>query len=203
MMAHRGGPPPISTIGLGRIEVSSLSRVPRPPARIMAFTHTTGSRLLMLRKTSVTAKTSVTWSRPSCGMASRAVWLVDAAVWQHELPADRRLRAGFDCFVLTGKRNRSVLRSGAAEGEVFVAEVAGGDGDDGEDSRREVGGELMPRDPVLEQERDGRQQGEGEDHAAAIDGEAAQPFAQVVAAGPEDKPLVSEEGCGHGDDVRE
>src|ERR1700749_4262903 len=36
-MCQRIGRPPISTIGLGRITVSSLSRVPRPPARITAF----------------------------------------------------------------------------------------------------------------------------------------------------------------------
>src|ERR1700749_311670 len=40
MTCHRMGRPPISTIGLGRRDVSSLSRVPKPPARIMAFTHT-------------------------------------------------------------------------------------------------------------------------------------------------------------------
>ena len=37
MMCQRIGLPPISTIGLGRTSVSSLSRVPRPPARITAF----------------------------------------------------------------------------------------------------------------------------------------------------------------------
>src|ERR1019366_8241867 len=36
-MCHRMGRPPISTMGLGRTEVSSLSRVPRPPARMTAF----------------------------------------------------------------------------------------------------------------------------------------------------------------------
>lgn len=36
-ICHRIGRPPISTIGLGRIVVSSLRRVPRPPARITAF----------------------------------------------------------------------------------------------------------------------------------------------------------------------
>jgi len=36
-MCQRMGRPPISTIGLGRMPVSSLSRVPRPPARITAF----------------------------------------------------------------------------------------------------------------------------------------------------------------------
>ena len=37
MMCQRIGLPPISTIGFGRGPVSSLSRVPRPPARITAF----------------------------------------------------------------------------------------------------------------------------------------------------------------------
>lgn len=38
MMCQRIGFPPISTIGLGRTEVSSLMRVPNPPARMTAFT---------------------------------------------------------------------------------------------------------------------------------------------------------------------
>src|SRR6202035_2018985 len=36
-MCQRIGRPPISTIGLGRTPVSSLRRVPNPPARITAF----------------------------------------------------------------------------------------------------------------------------------------------------------------------
>src|ERR1700728_1444701 len=36
-MCHRIGRPPISTIGLGRVTVSSLSRVPSPPANMTAF----------------------------------------------------------------------------------------------------------------------------------------------------------------------
>src|SRR6478672_970981 len=36
-MCQRIGRPPISTIGLGRVPVSSVSRVPIPPARITAF----------------------------------------------------------------------------------------------------------------------------------------------------------------------
>ena len=38
MMCQRIGLPPISIIGLGRDRVSSLIRVPVPPARITAFT---------------------------------------------------------------------------------------------------------------------------------------------------------------------
>ena len=37
MMCQMIGLPPISTIGFGRTPVSSLSRVPKPPARITAF----------------------------------------------------------------------------------------------------------------------------------------------------------------------
>src|SRR5579864_4905954 len=36
-MCHRIGRPPISTIGFGRVTVSSLSRVPSPPANMTAF----------------------------------------------------------------------------------------------------------------------------------------------------------------------
>lgn len=37
MMCQRIGFPPISIMGLGRVEVSSEIRVPRPPARMTAF----------------------------------------------------------------------------------------------------------------------------------------------------------------------
>src|SRR5688500_18726033 len=37
MMCQRIGRPPISTMGLGRVSVSSASRVPWPPARITTF----------------------------------------------------------------------------------------------------------------------------------------------------------------------
>ena len=37
---------PISTIGFGRVEVSSLMRVPKPPARMTAFMITPRSHLL-------------------------------------------------------------------------------------------------------------------------------------------------------------
>ena len=37
MMCQRIGLPPISTIGFGRTVVSSLSRVPMPPARMTVF----------------------------------------------------------------------------------------------------------------------------------------------------------------------
>src|SRR6476620_1762845 len=37
MMCQRIGRPPISTIGFGRTWVSSLMRVPNPPARMTAF----------------------------------------------------------------------------------------------------------------------------------------------------------------------
>lgn len=37
MMCQSMGEPPISTIGLGLTTVSSLRRVPRPPARITVF----------------------------------------------------------------------------------------------------------------------------------------------------------------------
>src|ERR1041385_5540310 len=38
MTCHSTGRPPISTMGFGRTAVSSLSREPKPPARITAFT---------------------------------------------------------------------------------------------------------------------------------------------------------------------
>ena len=53
-MCQRIGLPPISTIGLGRTAVSSLSRVPRPPARITAFMWASVSRKPDPRLTAVT-----------------------------------------------------------------------------------------------------------------------------------------------------
>ena len=44
MMCQSIGLPPISTIGLGRTAVSSLSREPNPPAKITAFTSVQGNR---------------------------------------------------------------------------------------------------------------------------------------------------------------
>src|SRR4051812_25092162 len=44
MMCQRIGMPPTSTIGFGRTLVSSLRRVPNPPARMTAFTAPTLSR---------------------------------------------------------------------------------------------------------------------------------------------------------------
>src|SRR5579872_6620511 len=38
MMCHKSGLPPISIMGFGRTPVSSLIRVPKPPARMTAFT---------------------------------------------------------------------------------------------------------------------------------------------------------------------
>lgn len=40
MMCQRIGLPPISIIGLGRETLSSEIRVPKPPAKITAFTNT-------------------------------------------------------------------------------------------------------------------------------------------------------------------
>src|SRR6476469_7686442 len=50
MMCHRIGLPPISTMGFGRVCVSSLSRVPRPPARMTAFTCSHRRNLLPLKR---------------------------------------------------------------------------------------------------------------------------------------------------------
>src|SRR6185436_15788177 len=44
MMCQRIGLPPISIIGFGRVSLSSLIRVPVPPARITAFTVASYSR---------------------------------------------------------------------------------------------------------------------------------------------------------------
>src|ERR1017187_2763058 len=42
-MCHRIGRPPISTIGFGRVTVSSLSLVPTPPANMIAFIPSSGA----------------------------------------------------------------------------------------------------------------------------------------------------------------
>src|SRR5438067_1132574 len=49
MMCQRSGLAPISIIGFGFAAVSSLSRVPRPPARITAFMPLRSARALLYR----------------------------------------------------------------------------------------------------------------------------------------------------------
>src|SRR5262245_35295730 len=50
MMCQRIGLPPISTMGLGRVSVSSVKRVPRPPARMTTFMMRRGGRPASLRQ---------------------------------------------------------------------------------------------------------------------------------------------------------
>lgn len=47
MICHKMGFPPISTMGLGLTTVSSLRRVPSPPARITTFVLTTRNTLTL------------------------------------------------------------------------------------------------------------------------------------------------------------
>src|SRR5580692_4588939 len=67
-MCHRIGMPPMSTIGLGRTVVSSLSRVPRPPARITAFTDERTSSRFGGTNEGVRMKPPLRKSRPHQGV---------------------------------------------------------------------------------------------------------------------------------------
>src|ERR1700761_2961507 len=114
-----------------------------------------------------------------------------------------RSGAGFDCFACAGIEGLIHPVPGAAKRKMLMAEVAAGHGEDGEDSGSHIGGHLSGPEPMTQQERERRQHDEREDHAGAVNGEAAQPFAQVVAASAKDEPLVAEKRHGDGDDVGE
>src|ERR1700730_6674570 len=61
MMCHKIGMPPISTIGLGRISVSSARRVPNPPASIPTFIRSSDDCLLPLRRAALTKPHNRHW----------------------------------------------------------------------------------------------------------------------------------------------
>jgi hypothetical protein len=69
-MCQSIGLPPISTIGFGRVEVSSLNREPRPPARITAFTGARLSKLLAVRPHAADRAASRPLGAKACGPMS-------------------------------------------------------------------------------------------------------------------------------------
>src|ERR1700757_1907244 len=107
MMCHRMGRPPTSTIGLGRREGSSLSRGPRTPARIMAFTQSPYSHSIgnVLWRDLFCALKVIRYLTPSLCTGSGA---------------------RFDCIAGVGIENRVHGISGAAKGKMLMAEVACG-----------------------------------------------------------------------------
>ena len=106
-------------------------------------------------------------------------------------------------MVIAGIENGVDRVSGAPEGKMLVAEVAGGHRDCGEDSSREIGGGLAGAEAAAQEQRERRQQQQVEEHAGAVDRDATQPFTEVMAAGVENKPFVAEKGDGDGDDAAE
>jgi hypothetical protein len=80
-----------------------------------------------------------------------------------------------------------------------VAEITESSGEDGDDGSGEVGSGAMSEGEAQQQVS---KDGEGDElgqHADSIDGEAAEPLAQVVAVGAEDEVFVAEEGHGDAD----
>src|SRR3954464_6582468 len=94
MTCHRSGFAPISIIGFGFDSVSSLSRVPRPPARITAFT----------------------WAERRVGMRSWARRHVTDLVC--DLPRDRERRGG------GGRRRVAHVQRASRAGEDEVVDQA-------------------------------------------------------------------------------
>src|SRR4051794_15866006 len=100
MMCQRMGLPPTSTMGLGRSEVSSLKRLPTPPARMTAFTADGSSRALV-QLTGVAAL-PMRRARLGAGSADSLVDLhepvhgaIEVEVLASQCPAPRRrLRIG-------------------------------------------------------------------------------------------------------------
>lgn len=86
-MCQRMGLPPTSTIGFGLRWVSSLRRVPRPPARITAFTNSRAG--LLFKKRSLFCQEEIeAVTRNACCLKSGC----DSSGLQHQLAAtDRRI----------------------------------------------------------------------------------------------------------------
>src|SRR6185312_8599521 len=72
-MCQRMGRPPMSTIGLGRVAVSSLSRVPAPPARITAVV-TVSRRPLMITAEPRPHPGGLRWHRGTRRPAAHRDW---------------------------------------------------------------------------------------------------------------------------------
>src|ERR1700736_2361981 len=98
-----------------------------------------------------------------------------------------------------GDKGSSGDRGSDAEGEVLVSEVAEGGGEDGDYCSGEVGrGGVGEGEAEEELGEDGKRDELGQ-HADAVDGEAAEPLAEVVAVGAEDEVFIAEKGHGDAD----
>ena len=73
MMCQRIGRPPISTIGFGRVSVSSVNRVPRPPAKMTTFI-----RIFAVRPTRLAIRAHPARSRRLSGFQKPLIAACDA-----------------------------------------------------------------------------------------------------------------------------
>src|SRR5450756_814226 len=80
-----------------------------------------------------------------------------------------------------------------AEGKFLVAEVAEGGSKDGDHGACEVGCGAMGESEAQEEMGEDGQGDELGEHADSVDGEAAEPFPEIVAVSAEDEMFVAEE----------
>jgi hypothetical protein len=90
-------------------------------------------------------------------------------------------------------------RGSDSEGELLVSEVAEGGGEDGDDCSGEVGRGAVGEGEAEEELSEDRKRDEFGQHADAVDGEAAEPLAEVVAVGAKYEVFIAEEGHGDAD----
>ena len=95
-------------------------------------------------------------------------------------------------------RKRAKENDGSdAERELFVTQKTEGCSEDGDEGSGEIGRRTVSQRETEKDPCEDRQGDELWEHSDSVDGEAAQPLAEIVAVGAEDEVFVAEEG--HGD----
>lgn len=91
----------------------------------------------------------------------------------------------------------------SAEGEMAMTKKAEDYGKHEHDCAGDVRGTMCVSCSMSDQRNHKGKRGSGERHAAGIDAQAAEPFLEIVALSPENKPLISEKSKRNGEQIRE
>jgi hypothetical protein len=91
----------------------------------------------------------------------------------------------------------------SAEGEMAMTNKAEDYGKHEHDCAGDVRGTMCVSCSMSDQRNHKGKRGSGERHAAGIDAQAAEPFLEIVALSPENKPLISEKSKRNGEQIRE